>query len=111
MDNVGVVSEHLEEISSTDFSSRRSEEKMEALPCKPVYECLLFGESVKVFFPYFSISYNFYLSSSSSSLFHGLSLSLSRNSPDLDDTLYPLSLGINSACRKNIEGKLSIVPT
>jgi hypothetical protein len=25
---------------------------------------------------------------------------------DMDDTLYPLSLGINLACRKNIQGKV-----
>lgn len=26
---------------------------------------------------------------------------------DLDDTLYPMSSGLNSACRKNIEGTMT----
>jgi len=37
--------------------------------------------------------------------------SLCLASADIDDTLYPLSLGLNQACRDNIQGKQHLVPS
>lgn len=63
------------------------------------YECLLFGMLLQ-------LSNTLWALLVLLSVIHKMILLVCFS--DMDDTLYPLSLGLNLACRKNIEGETTI---
>lgn len=65
---------------------------------RPKYDCLLFGK------PFCSTHFACY-----SELPQGNDFNHMFELADLDDTLYPLSSGIATACLKNIKGKVPVV--
>lgn len=83
------------------------ESKMEAYAAGAKFDCLLFGEDRTIMHGLL-LSCSFCLFACCAC--HSSSDRKKKNASglaraDMDDTLYPLSLGINLACRKNIQGK------
>jgi len=72
---------------------------MESYTAGAKFDCLLFGEYLVAGCTAFVFLLDYSLTS------------LCLASADIDDTLYPLSLGLNQACRDNIQGKQHLVPS
>jgi hypothetical protein len=79
---------------------------MESYTAGAKFDCLLFGEYLAC------MERNGHLVAQLLFSFFDYSLtSLWLASADIDDTLYPLSVGLNQACRDNIQGKQHLFPS
>jgi hypothetical protein len=78
--------------------------KMESHAAGAKFDCLLFGKDLTLQIYIFPFS-GFISKKRRRQADLYFLLFILNYCPDMDDTLYPLSLGINLACRKNIIGK------
>lgn len=89
------LSIHFFLLSSEGFDQMEFHEDRYMQAQRPKYDCLLFGKTFR---------YGNFMSKTEFTLESCVLNTCSNLFADLDDTLYPLSTGVATACRINIEG-------